>query len=195
MALKFFENLRGKPYEVRVWATLGITITAALVLVPLWIWNVGSLGIKTRPAETTATQGNAKVQNPLAEIDEQLKEKFASPVIVTNVDSTGSEVIVAFKVENNTLADLEFPTKATFARSSAPLYSVTDFKKLTTASGAEFPVLIARNSSVEGRMYFSKVPNGSYVITLSGLRYSAENQDAFEQLIPIDVNNALTPRS
>lgn len=194
MALKFFENLREKPYEVRVWATLAITGIAALILVPLWIWNLGSLGIKTQ-APAAATPESVKVQSPIAEIDEQLKEKFASPVVVTKVESTGSETIVTFKVENNTLADLEFPTKATLARSNAPLYSVTDFKKMTTLSGTEFPVLIARSSSVEGRMHFSKVQNGSYVITMSDLRYSAENQDAFKQLIHIEVSNALTPRS
>lgn len=192
--MDFFNNLRNKPYEVRVAAAATITVVAALVLIPLWVWRLKSAGLKPEGANQAAPSA-AKVGSPVKSIDEQLKEKFASPVAISKVESDGAELIVDFRAQNNTFADLEFPAAALLARSGSPLYAAADFKKMTDAGGQEFPRLIGRGQTLQGKMYFGKVPNGSYVITLSNLRYSAANQDAFDQTIPIEVNNALSPRS
>lgn len=192
--MSLLDNLKDKPYEVRVWATLVITGIAAIVLIPLWVWHLKSVGLKPEgPANTGSVQ--TSVDNAVPTIDEQLTAKFASPVAVSTIDSTGSELVVNFTVNNSTFADLEFPATALIAKSGSPLYSVAQFKKITDMNGAEFPVLIARGTEVRGKMYFAKVANGSYVITISNLRYSADNQTPFEQVIPIEVTSALTPRS
>src|SRR3989338_1144328 len=124
MFQNLIENLRNLPREHKTSFAFFATLLAAVVVVPLWFWNASRVGFVQKSANAEPAEGQnekiidfnevsqafGQIKNPITQVDKKIRESLSQPVGITSVKTDNENLRVEFKVANNTLADLIFPT-------------------------------------------------------------------------------------
>lgn len=210
---KLLDKLRGKPNEYKIAVSFWLTVLAGVVLVPIWLWNASQTGFHAEGennsqvlAQTDDNPEDASrredlfeklnsLGNPLDEVDNELQEKYSTPVEVTGVKTDEGMLNVSLKITNSTFADLVVPTSTVTLHSIRDTGSEIALERVENADSGQFVPLTPAGQTRQAVLFFPRVLNGDYELRFSGLRYQEEGQGDFEQVLDIKVIDSLKPRS